>query len=185
LYTYTDNIGNLTVDTTASLVSVEFDDTNHNKYTITKFITNPSSYELQELVLYFNLPEDAILVEDLEVINSSIVQEIESLQPGENITITYTFYTYNDYDNNQQSALMTTIVPPAPPAPITGLVIFEEGQEGRTPNPVITGIIWSLVIIASISYFQKDNIVRLYNKAKEEMFKEDEPNMIEIKIEKE
>ena len=39
-HTYSAKVGNLTIDTTEDLISVNFNDKDHNKYTVTKRVMN-------------------------------------------------------------------------------------------------------------------------------------------------
>ncbi|MBN1923907.1 MAG: hypothetical protein JW791_04065 [Nanoarchaeota archaeon] len=182
--TYSNNIGNLTVSTKEHVLTITMDGKKYNKYVVTKKVINPSNNVMMDVDLRFALPDDAILVEELNVEDATILYGVEVLNPQQSAELTYTFYTYNDYTNNQDAGLMTEIIPSGPARPITGFVVFDEGEEDASISPVLVGVVWSLVFVSGFAYLQKDAIIKMFNKKPPIKPKTDNPKMIEIKIDR-
>ncbi|PIU62936.1 hypothetical protein COS83_01540 [archaeon CG07_land_8_20_14_0_80_38_8] len=182
---YTNTIGNLTVKTTESVISVELNDKNHNKHDVAIIVMNPSNNILENITLYFDVPSDAILSNGLIKENNQLIFTIDSLNPGGNATITYSFLSYSEFASNGVNALMKTIIPASGPSLVTGFAgsVFNK-TSNEAFNPVYIGLVWLAVLILSVSYFQKKKLVKVYYKVKDNLFKNEEDDIIDIKIEK-
>jgi len=146
---------------------------------------NPSNNILENITLYFDVPSDAILSNGLIKENNQLIFTIDSLNPGGNATITYSFLSYSEFASNGVNALMKTIIPASGPSLVTGFAgsVFNK-TSNEAFNPVYIGLVWLAVLILSVSYFQKKKLVKVYYKVKDNLFKNEEDDIIDIKIEK-
>lgn len=155
------SINGLRIDTSEDLTTVNFNNTNHNKYIIEHRVFNTLSNNLENITLNIPLPTDAVLTTNIPVSNNSIVYNISSLEPGEKVEFNYTYYTYTNYDNDLINGRVSEVIPPEPPEPITGFLgaVFKPGERDEF-NTGYNLIIWGSVLVMSLLYWKKETVLK-------------------------
>jgi hypothetical protein len=81
-----------------SALKVSINNVNNTKYEITRTITNDLNETLSNVTVYFELPKDSIVESSANFKDSKMYFVIESLAPGESLSMSYSFLTRSDDD---------------------------------------------------------------------------------------
>jgi len=160
---YQNTINNLTILTNEKILTLTLDGVNYYKYDIVKTLENNILDDLTNIHLSFNLPENAIMLLD-----SSKDFDIESLNPGQQLIVEYSYLTQASVNNSNSFVSLIQLARPESLGPITGYTVFNSINMNDT-NPVITASVWIGVLLLGLIYFQKTNIKKLFTKKEKEL----------------
>jgi hypothetical protein len=142
-------INSLNITSIINESRLEINGKTYYKYIINNTIFNPSNNFVKNINLTFKVPKNAEIL-GFENINSTINYEISSIESMQEQTISYSFLSLSNYDNNITANMIETLMPKQ----MTAYQVLTESKN----NTAIGLIIWSLTLILSISLlFQYKN----------------------------
>ncbi|MFA5333355.1 MAG: hypothetical protein WC376_02575 [Candidatus Nanoarchaeia archaeon] len=128
---------------------LEVNGNKYYKYNITNIILNPSNNLVKNINMTFKVPQGAE-IEGFEIINSTIIYSLNSLDSLSSQTISYAFLSLSSYSNNITAQMLEVEMPKS----ITAYQVLNESKD----TTIIGLSIWGLTLILSVSLlFQYKN----------------------------
>ncbi|MFA5302974.1 MAG: fibronectin type III domain-containing protein [Candidatus Nanoarchaeia archaeon] len=142
-------IGSLNITSIINESLLEINGNKYYKYNITNIILNPSNNLVKNINITFKVPQGAE-IEGFEIINSTIIHSLNSLDSLSSQTLSYSFLSLSSYSNNITAQMLEVEMPKS----ITAYQVLNESKD----TTIIGLSIWGLTLILSISLlFQYKN----------------------------
>jgi hypothetical protein len=154
-YLFTELSNGIRMNVNISALKVSIDNVNNTKYEITRMLTNALNSTIANLTIYFELPKDSIASPLVDFRDSKAYFTIDSLAPGESITLNYSFLTKSSSELAVGSFEIAH--EEAASNPLTAFIVLAKNNKEITLYS-LAGII--ILSFAALAYIARDDLLK-------------------------